>query len=513
MVIKIDNRLKKIIIIASIIILLFLIIIAIVKINQQRKLEEQLEQLKQTVKQYDSIEDFQNMQEVALYMDCELIEVTDSKKDNVKYDVKLITNCTLEQPGAENYFEKLIQYSAYVLKYENFYLVDEDKNIIIYVTCNKDANLVSDYYINEKANYFKNQKTANEINNSTQIDEIKVDVQSSELKSIIQNGWRVTKDIGTIESTFDKYDIYFDEGFEIKKVQNKVTNIVFNEKYEPNIINNLSTKSTLEEIEKTLGKPHFEVNELIGYKSENLYIFFFRNQVSVYKKEKYETDKLVELLENFQSDKNLEKLITEVKQNWTDYDIFEYGTNSINLQYTSKGIAFRYGINNNNGIFLYNNYDGKITRDKTLKDILENKQELPNNFFYEDKDLVLIEEENRIGKQYDSTVGNNHPYGGIYNISKKFKVSTKLDDNDLRSVKVIAINKQYPNSELKEKISNGIWYNDDILIYSIKNRGIFYYNAVDRTYGNIVNGVDEYRLVYIENGILYYDDTSVKIEI
>ena len=71
----IKNKLKKIIIILSSILLLFLIIITIKNIYEDYKKAKELEELKQIVVQYNSIKQFNNIQEVALYLNCELIEV------------------------------------------------------------------------------------------------------------------------------------------------------------------------------------------------------------------------------------------------------------------------------------------------------------------------------------------------------------------------------------------------------------------------------------------------------
>lgn len=508
----IKNNRKKIIMILISIILLFLIIIASISIFQDNKKEKELEQLKQVVAQYSSIEDFKSIQEVALYLDCKLISIEESKQENIKYNVNLSLKITPEEEGAEQYYEKLVQYSAHALEYNNFFIVDKDKNIIVLVLCNKEKNLVSNYYINEEENYFKTRETQKQMNNSVKIESIEVDVQSEVLKNILKNEWRVLNEIGTKESSFNGYDIYFDEGFEIKKINNKVFNIVFNEKYEKNIVNNLNTKSTKEEIEEILGKPQFELSDLIGYKTKNMYIFFYKNQISIYKIEDYNTDKIVEFIEQYNTEKNLEKLINQVKEVWKDYDIYEYGNNYILLQYTTKGIAFKYGIDNNNGIYLYNNYTGNISKTEKLDVIIKNKLQLPQNVFYEDIDLTFKNEIKRLETQYDTTENNNKSSSIITNTSSKFK-TVKTKKNDGYEIKFISINKQYPNSELKEVINKGLWFNDSIFIYSIKDRGIFYYNAVERTYGTIVNGKQEFNLYYLENEILYYDDTSVKVEI
>ena len=509
MIIVKNNR-KKIIIIAVSIILLFLITIAGISIYKDNKEQKELEQKKEIVKQYTSVSQFNDIQEVALYLDCKYIGIEDSKQENIKYNVKMQLSMLPEEESSENFYEKLVQYSAYVLKYENFYIVDEQRQINVLVLCDKEHESVMNYYINNQENYFKKNETHSEISNAQKIENIKFEVQSNVLKNIINNDWKATSEIGTVESSFNKYDIYFDEGFQIKKVNNKVFNIIFTEKYVENIVNNITTKSTKEEIEAELGKPQFEYGKLIGYKADNMYVFFCNGQVSVYKTEKYDTEKIASLFEQYKTEPNFEKLTDQIKDVWKDYDIYEYSSNRMILQYTTKGIAFKYGFDNNNGIFLYNNYVGKISESETLENIINDKSNLPNNMYYENEDLVLLTEEKRINTQYDASENNNYASSVILNTSNKFKIG-KNRNGEVFEIKIIAINNAYPNSELKEDISKGIWLNDDTLIYAIKNRGIFSYNAVERQYKTIVSGTEEYKITSIKDGKLFYDDTFIEI--
>lgn len=513
MVIVKDSR-KKIIMICIFCILLFLIVIISIKIYQGNKQKKEMEELRHQVLGYSSIEDFKSVQEVALYLDCELIGIEDCEQDNARYNVKMRISKRLGDEGAKQVYEKLVQYCAYVLKYEDFYIIDEDSGIVIFILCNKDSGLVSKYFINSDENYFKNVESKGAINNSTVIENasIQVKIESDILNKIVKNNWQVPENIGVAESQFDKYDIYFDEGFKIRKVNNSVYNIVFDDNYNQNIINNVGTKSTKKEIEKNLGKPQFELSELIGYKLKNMYVFFYKNQVSVYQCKQYNTEKIAQFFEQYNDDKNFEKLINKVKDVWKDYDVYEYGSNYILLQYSNKGIAFKYGVDNNNGIYLYNNYAGKVSPTETLEQVIQDKSNLYKNMYYEDKDLVFEAEKKRLETQYDTTSNNNISSKAVANTSTKFKVA-KDKENDVYEIKFIAIDNKYPNSELKEKINKGIWFNDSTFIYQIKNRGIFAYNAENRTYSTIISGSDDFNIYYIENNTLFYDDTSVKIEL
>ena len=100
--------------------MLFLITIAGISIYKDNKEQKELEQKKEIVKQYTSVSQFNDIQEVALYLDCKYIGIEDSKQENIKYNVKMQISMLPEEESSENFYEKLVQYSAYVLKYENF---------------------------------------------------------------------------------------------------------------------------------------------------------------------------------------------------------------------------------------------------------------------------------------------------------------------------------------------------------------------------------------------------------
>ena len=336
---------KKIIIIFTLIVLLFLITIILVKYNQKLKQQRLWEQNVERVKKYTAITDFQNMEEVSAYLNCKFIKQQDSERENIAYDIfmELPVNFENETTENKNFIENLIQFSAYVLKYKNFVILDEKNNTSLVVLCNEEKQIVSTYYINNIENYFDIIENKENIGNFKTTQTSQMDITSQELEQLIENNWQLNKiDLGTKESFYRNYDIYFDEGIQIRKVNGKVFNIIFTDKYQNTIVNNLNANSTIDEIKNSLGKPQFENGNLIGYKGDKLYVFFCDNQVSVYRIEEYETEKIAEIIENKSSENSNEKVfVDEIRNIWKDYDIYIYDENYVKLQYTLKSPYYK----------------------------------------------------------------------------------------------------------------------------------------------------------------------------
>ena len=357
---KMNN--KKIIIIVVLVILLFLITIIIRNVHQSKKQQEFIEQEIRRVKQYTALTDFKSIDEVALYLDYNLIKQEESQTEGITYDIYI----ELPNNNSDNnksFIENLIQYNAYALKYKNFIIIDKKNNLNIVVICNESLQQVEKYSINNIENYFDVQETLKNIENFSNIEPIDVQITSDELNQIVSNNWRTNNiQIGTIESSYRKYDIYFDEGFQIRKIDGKVFNIVFTDKYQKSIINDLKVSSSTEEIKNKLGKPHFETNNIVGYKAKNLYIFFCNNQISVYRNEEFETEKFAEIIEKYKSSTDVKSFVKEVKDIWTDYDLYDYNSDYVKIRYALKGVMIKYDYTTKKGIILYNNYNGKILR-------------------------------------------------------------------------------------------------------------------------------------------------------
>ena len=84
--------------------------------------------------------------------------------------------------------------------------------------------------------------------------------------------------------------------------------------------------------------------------------------------------------------------------------------------------------------------------------------------------------------------------------------------DNMYQIRFISINNELPNTELREVISRGIWYDDYNFIFAVKERGIFIYNVQTQSYRTLKTGNGEFMIHNIENNKLYYDDDSLEIQ-
>ena len=502
------NNKKRTILIISIIIVVLLIVI--INIYNHSKKQKYIQNETNRVLQYTSIEDFKTIEEVCLYLDTELISKEKSEEDNVDCEIKVNFkyNADIDK---KNYFENLIQYFAYVLQYRNFYIIDERKGIDIFVLCNSEKQMVTTYYLNGTEMYFEKQKSEENMKDISETLLTSVNVKSEVLSKIIENNWNISRlDLGTIDSHYRNYEIFFDEGFEIRKINNKVFNIVFTDKYKNDILEDITVGTSKEVVENKLGKATFNSDEVWGYKTEKFYIFFSKEQVSIYPVVNYDTSKIIEIIKDYNDNQDFEKYINKIRTTWNDYDIIENSPNKVIIRYTLKGITFKYDTTSKRGMIINNNYKGKINETNTFEQLKQNKDiQLMDNMFFQNVDSVYESEKIRVSALDDYSNFSNVTTSKILNTSNKYKVN----QNSEGKVMFISINKQAPNTELRENAYYAVWYDDETIIYSVKGKGIFMFDVSNQKYTTIVEGTDEYKIGGITpNKMLYYDKTSVLIE-
>lgn len=347
-----------------------------------------------------------------------------------------------------------------------------------------------------------------------------MNIESNILKNLINKDWKTREvNLGTEESTFEEYSIYFDEGYEVRTIMGKTFNIIFTNKYNSNVLNGIKVGTSLEEVVKVLGKPTFGDTDrnLIGYKGNDMYVFFSKDEISVYRVEKDENkEEIVELIQKFEQEGDVWELGNSLTDIWPDYDSYNYDENYVNLTYTLKGLRLQYNYTLQNGITVFNNYTGEILEEKTVKNILEENIEVPDYIFIEpNMDLV-----------YESEMIRNDRNEYRYNIiqegedeidestfTSKFRIVYEETDDGYNNVGFVSLTKEYANSELvKEVIINSyLWYEDNIVIYSIKNKGIYAYDLATRNSATIIKGEEEYKLESIKNNILKYDEKEITL--
>jgi len=259
------------------------------------------------------------------------------------------------------FFDQIID-NIIELRQENFCLIDEEKDINIQVifssngTCTIKINGEEDYY--RKINgdtYFKLQE-------ASRPEEEKMTVQSMELSDIINGGMGYTRaGLGEGTDLNNGYTLYKNATIKTRNDKGIAKNIVFLSGYEPPVIKDIKVGTPLKEINETYKQVAFGSirDGYLGYILEDVYIFFYEDEISVYGYSYRQSVTFEEDLEEYLKNKDLEKFAESVIFNWSRlYDLYEYDDVRQNAYITVPLLGVKIDIRNNNpsGITLYSNY-------------------------------------------------------------------------------------------------------------------------------------------------------------
>lgn len=515
---KKSKKSKKIIFIVFTIIIIFIIICAtIVNINKKANNVD----INNTI---TSIEDFDSIEKVAKYLDCEFIKETNSEDKNFVKDEYIKIKYKVIEDGKTNerFYRNLIEYASKALGYINYRIIDTDQEIVIAVYCDNTENKIKKYSVNGEYNYFEKLQTKQNASTIEETPITKFSINSSILNYLISNDWKISDSkIGTQDSTFDNYKIFFDEGIKLRRVDEKVFNIIFTRNYKNAVINNINTNKSNEDIIKVLGEPTFksEMYNIIGYKGNDIYVFFSDGDISIYRTNSDEYIENVEkIINNYVEDKNFNTVIQDMQKDVPDYDYtIHYGSN-FDITYSLKGVK----ISTIEGIVIYKNYIGNIFNNVNLKNISNNLGNIPSKINIENEDSVFLEETRRVGNINSKIFNCSNYYDETANVdpsveNKKYNYSSLfyMNKNVVNSKFIpefISIDGKYADSQLIESVDWAIWMNDSKIIYGIQNKGIYTYDAINRKYDAIIEDENkQFKFVEYANNILKYDDMQIKL--
>lgn len=507
------RKIKRILIISLV------LLVAIVVVRDM--VLDAIERANMDNKVYTSVTDFRNVKEIAEYMGCTYIKEEKSSSAEYNLDIYLKFKYPLytEEVSNEEYYYRMIALMLGYLEYQNIRLIDQENDIVIVVQTDNEKQEITKLLINGKDNYFETQKSLKEISQYEMLNITKLDIESKIINDLISNKWIKDKtNLGTAESTFGGYNILFDEGLEAKVSGGKVLNLVFTEKYTDTIVNGIKVNETKDNIIQKLGEPTFEHSRssLIGYKGEKIYVFFSENRVSVYPIEKsYENTQYIMLVQQFQEYPDFLTFVSGLTDIWPDYSKYEYSDDYVNIEYVTKGIRVQWNMQNSigNGIVLYNNYNGSL-----IGELKQNTEKMANTYYVND-DLVY---------QYENEMINSvHNYTNAYmqynaNKNQILEIQSFIADRpryekdsnkffvmqDTNTAKIISINNEQPKSEI-EDLYTYFWINDEVMLYSIKNKGIYKYNATTRQITTVFEGTNDFYIKDYQNSTIYYDDISI----
>lgn len=446
-----------------------------------------------------NISDYSNIQEILEKFGCTYIKQTKSKDKNYELDIylKFKYNTFEENESQERYYNILIGNIGRFLN-ENFRLIDESRNLNIEVVKVEDSY---GYIINGDSDYFINQSSKVLLKNYTQEEITTLQINSPIISNLVNSNWNYNNiDFGTKDSKFEEYEIYFDEGVEVRKISQKIYNIIFNTKYSKNVINNIVPGTSFEEIISKLGTPTYGTSEskIIGYKGNDFYVFFSEDEISIYRNEEIDTKEFEELVEKYTNQQiELKEFINELTYLWDDYSEYTYSEDYIKLVYPTKGVQIFKSDNNSKNIQIYNNYSNiegiqKLINESKIKGRL-------------DENLVYTVEIDRKAKKNDllylcDLQAENRPITRKSNLYSYYISQNKIN--------FISKDVNRPNTTLLDNINSSFWYTDTLFIYSIKGKGIYLYDLNTYTKSTLLNGNENYTFEKYENNILTYDENK-----
>jgi len=456
---------------------------------------------------------FDNVEDVLKYYECIYIRESKSSENGYDTDITLVFKHPLytNDESNEQFYNKVINAIARVLNYRNFRMIDTKNDVNIEVIC--ENNKIVKMIINGIEDYFIYMDSQIDFKKYKEIADVIINANAIELMDLINNSWSGDTYFGTRESIFESYYIYFDEGIEVRRIDSKIYNIVFTKKYENQVVEGVTVGTDIDLIRRAIGSPSFESADksIIGYKSKDFYVFFSKDQISVYRRDKNDYDKFFELVDEFLNDeKDLLEFMNDLTYLWPDYSEYNYDSTYFFITYPLKGLDIRLNYENMSGIIFYNNFE---VSQNIIGDYLEHPEfisrlKLDNIFEAELKRYERKSNRIEMCKNFVSEEEIQENPGS----SNKFKYYIDLDENGfVISAYFISLDGEYPNNELSENIYTYAWLGDDYFIYSIKNKGIYSYNVTNRTKGSILQGGDDFEITSIENGVINYDNKALQM--
>lgn len=468
---------------------------------------------KQVELKYDNLS---NVKEVIEYYKSIYLSEEESSEPNFYLNIFLeLSKLPYEKDDTSNeeYYNNLINDISKVIYYRSFKMFDQKNDITIEVIC-KDRK-IDKIIINGMEDFFIYHDSQISMKQYKEIPNVELQITSEVLQNCIENNWDSDVNFGTRDSIFEEYYIYFDEGIKVKNINNKICNIIFDKNYNGNVINSFFPGIDLKNVEAVLGSPAFEDEDtnVIGYKSDKIYVFFTDNEISIYRRDQSDTDEFFKLADEYLNSKiDLLEFMNQLTYMWPDYSEYTYNTTSVFISYPLKGIEIKINYDDTNGILVYNNIRSSLSKIYRYMEKTEfvAKLQLDSVFESEKRRLAIQNNLKKNCDEYLDKIDANTKK--IVGESMKYGIIPLLDNNStIYSIKFISLIGDTPNRQLNDSVDSYLWKDNDTFIYSKKSKGIFLYDLNTGVISRIVTGKEEYVIKGYENGILKYDKKEIEI--
>lgn len=463
-----------------------------------------------------SYDNLSTVKEVIEYYKCTYISENKSTENGFSLDIYLkFSKLPYDENDNSNeeFYNNIINDIAKIISYKNYKLIDEENNIIIKVTC--ENRNVESILINDIEDYFIYMDSQISMKEYKEFKTTSFNISSEVLQSVINEGWDKNFYFGERDSIYNEYYIYFNQGIKVRTIQNKIYNIIFDKNYNGNVINNLFPGISSDSVKVSLGEPTFEDEEngVIGYKGDGIYVFFSKDEISIYRITDDSADDFFKLADEYiDSNIDLLEFMNKLTYMWPDYSKYEYSSNSVYLSYPLKGIQIKINYDDIDGILVYNNIKSSLPK---VQRYLENtnfvaRLQVDSVFEAEVKRINENSKEKQYSDEYIESLDDKQK--STIGESLKYYFYPEMDErNNIYKMRFISQRGTEPNRELNDSISSYLWASNDIFIYSKQGKGIYLYNLEEGKVSRIVEGDNEFNLKEYKNGILYYDNKEITL--
>lgn len=313
------------------------------------------------------IKDDMSLIEILEYHECTNISysIETDKNGKLYHKIYLRFKHDLYENDKSNqeYFETIIKDLNKRL-YRTYQLLDEKKGIDIWFDYE-----TKEYTINGVKDYFK-ENSFEEVIKHQKIPKVNTLVEAGSVNRMISNNWKrdglnSKEEIVSSDSEFIDYGTY-----KMSYTNRNINYIIFNSDYEEPIVKDIKVGTSFKEIQKVLGTPTFKnSNKMIGYKTTNIYVFFYSDKAVVYPCKDYSNYKLESLIFSFYEgnyDGYATNLVLDVLNECMDMtsEIVDEG---VKLYSYVRGIEIIINQDNTLKITIYDNYNLSEQMDKYAK--------------------------------------------------------------------------------------------------------------------------------------------------
>lgn len=335
---------------------------------------------------------FDDMKDLFATLGIEYNSGEKSKDSKCAYDFYVSFKTPLNLENKKVYLGYINNIGAQI-DFNNYRLIDKENDINI--TVYYDNEKLESYVINDDKNYFNTLQNKEQLKDYIKSSSVDVIVEDKLLNDFVKNDWKVPEEITEEEKKQDYID--YVQGYKLKIVDNKIFSIVYDDRFESNILSGLKSNSSYDEMKNVLGEPTFVDSErkIYGYKSNDFYMFFTGEELAIYRRDKAESKTLVEAVALLKNGNTEDNFIKHVYSNWKDYDSITEYEGLKEITYTLKGVFIQNLVPTKDKIVIYSNYEGAIYNGKTLNEISE--KDIPSSITLDlSKNLIFEFEKQRV---------------------------------------------------------------------------------------------------------------------